>query len=41
MKVVIDLNETEIKRLEEAIGLSIEDEDDAEDSIHRLIEVCM
>lgn len=41
MKVVVELSEKEVKRLEEAIGFDIEDEDDVVDSIHTLIENCM
>lgn len=41
MTVVMELTERELEILEEAIGLPIEDEDDAEDSIRRLIDNCM
>ena len=41
MKVTIDLSEKEIERIEEAIGFQIEDEEDAEYSLHLMIENCM
>ena len=41
MKVVIDLSEKEIMRLVEAIGYPVENESDAECSLHLLIENCM
>lgn len=37
----MELSAKELEILEEAIGFPIEDEDDAEDSIHRLIDNCM
>lgn len=41
MKVVIDLSEKEIEKLVEALGFPIENESDAEASIHVLIQDCM
>lgn len=39
MKVIIELSEKEVKILEEQINLKIEDEYDAEYSIHVLLDV--
>lgn len=42
MKIVIELTEKEIKKLEVALSTSIEDDEyEAEQAIHTLIEVCM
>ena len=39
MKVVVDLSDNEIKRLNELVDANIESEDDAVDAIHLLIEL--
>ena len=41
MKLVIEISEKEIELLEEAVGLSVKDEDDADYAIHVLINNCM
>lgn len=41
MKVLIELSENEIDCLVEAIGYPVENESDAECSLHLLIENCM
>ena len=40
MKVVVNLTEKEVEKIEQAIGIDGEDETEVADGIHILIELC-